>query len=190
MSSDRWHADLPFRGSRTYVHSTSILNHLRPRFGTATRVELVLRDWMAGRILFAPVEELPGAKGTLRLSFPDGASRRYGLLDDPAHPVTTREPFDEDGLVAGAPLHDQVMTVDVRADGTFFDRLISANKSLIQRCLDPAVRLIASKIVLDGFPPDDRPFQLRLDSHLGTRIFRSSVLVGGEKIGEVVFYGQ
>jgi hypothetical protein len=190
MPFDRWHADLPFRGARTYVHSTSICNHLRQRFGAMTRLELVMREWMDGRVRFAPLDEMTGAKATLRLDFADGTTQRYGLIDDPAHPVTTREPFDEDGLVAGAPLEDRVITVAASADGTFFDRLISANKALINRSLEPGVRLIASKIVIERFPEDDKAFQLRLDSHLGTRIFRSSVLLSGDKIGEVVFYGQ
>ncbi|WP_375286538.1 hypothetical protein [Sphingomonas sp.] len=190
MPSDRWHVDLPFRGSRTYVHSTSICNHLRERFGPVARLELVMREWMDGRVLFAPIDGMTGAKATLRLDFADGTSKRFGLTDDKAHPVTTREPFDEDGLVAGAPLEDRVITVAANLAGTFFDRLISANKALINRSLDPGVRLIASKIVIERFPLDDQAFRLRLDSHLGTRIFRSSVLLGGDKIGEVVFYGQ
>lgn len=190
MPSDRWHADLPFRGTRAYVHSTSICNHLRGRFDTMSRLELVMREWMDARVLFAPLDEVPGAKATLRLDFADGTSQRYGLVDDPAHPVTAREPFDEDGLVAGAPLEDRVITVAANPDGTFFDRLISANKALINRTLQTGGRLIASKIVIERFPADDQPFQVRLDSHLGTRIFRSSVLRGGDKIGEVVFYGQ
>lgn len=190
MPTDRWHADLPFRGARTYVHSTSICNHLRQRFGALSRLELVMREWMGGRVLFAPLDEMTGAKATLRLDFADGTSQRYGLVDDPAHPVTAREPFDEDGLVAGAPLDGKVITVAANPEGTFFDRLISANKALINRTLEPRVRLIASKIVIERFPADDQAFQLRLESHLGTRIFRSSVLSGGDKIGEVVFYGQ
>lgn len=190
MLSDRWHADLPFRGNRTYVHSTSICNHLRERFADAKRFELTMRDWMSGRVLFAPLAEVPDAKATLRVDLADGTSQSYGLVDDPAHPVTRREPFDEDALVADAPLDGRVMTVAESADATFFDRLISANKALIGRTVAPGVRLIASKIALDGFPADAGVFQVRLDSHVGTRIFRSAVLVEGDKIGDVVFYGQ
>lgn len=190
MSSDRWYVDLPFRGTRSYVHSTSICNDLRERFPTASRLELVMRDWMAGRVLFAPIAEVPNAKATLRIDVADGGPQHFGLTDDPAHPVVTREPFDEDGLVAGAPLDDRVMTIAANPAGTFFDRLISGNKALINRALEPGTRLIASKIVVEGFPAEDRAFQLRLDSHLGTRMFRTSVLMDGDKIGDVVFYGQ
>ena len=190
MPSERWHADLPFRGSRTYVHSTSICNHLRDRFEDAHRFELVMRDWMAGRVLFTPVEEVEKPKATLAIELADGSAYRYALTDDPAHPVTAREPFDEDGLVGSAPIVDGVMTIAPDPDHTAIDRLVSGNKALINRTLDPGVRLIASKIALDGFPADGDEIQLRLESHLGTRIFRTAVSAGGKQIGQVVFYGQ
>lgn len=190
MPSDRWHADLPFRGSRPYVHSAAICNHLRDRFGSAARFELVMRDLMASRVLFAPLEDVTNAKATLRIDDHSGGTRRYGLVDDPEHPVTVREPYDEDGLVAGAVVENRVVTVADTSAGSVFDRMVAANKAVINQTLDPGVKLIAAKIVLDGFPADDQPFQLRLDSHLGTRIFRSSVLMNGAKAGEIVYYGQ
>jgi hypothetical protein len=190
MASDCWHVDLPFRGDRPYVHSASICNHLRQRFGTVSRLELVMREWMASRVLFAPLDEMPNAKATLRVDFPDGAPRRYGLTDDPAHPVSARVPYDELGLVANASIEGKVISVGVNPDGSFFDRLVAGNKALINRLLDPGVKLIATKVAVDGFLPDDAAFQIRLDSHLGTRIYRSSVLVDGDKVGDVIYYGQ
>lgn len=190
MPPDRWHADLPFRGTRTYVQSASICNHLRQRFGPVSRFDLVMREWMAARLVFAPLDEVPAAKATLRIDRTDGLARVYGIVDDPTHPVAAREPYDEDGLVAGAPLSDRVITAAVNRDGTFFDRLISANKAVINRTLDPGVKLIATSINLDRFPSDDCEFQVRLDSSLGTRLFRSSVLIDGSKIGSLVYYGQ
>lgn len=190
MASDRWYADLPFRGSRAYVHSASICNHVRERFGTASRFELVMREWMANRVLFAPADEMPASKATLRIDHADGSSQRYGLTDDPDHPIAERVPYDEEGLVAGAMIENRVISVAAGRAGSFFDRMVAANKVVINQSLDPGVKLIAAKIVLDGFPQDDHSFQVRLDSHLGTRIFRSSVLIDGGKIGDVVYYGQ
>lgn len=189
MSDDHWHVDLPFRGPRPYVHSAAICNHLRDRFGSVDRFEITFKTWMAARVVFAPVGELADAKGQMRIDR-GGETQRYAFTDDPAHPVEARVPYDEEGLVADAAIDGAVIAVAAGGPGSAFDRIVAANKVLINRRLDPQVKLIASKIVTTGFPADDRAFQLRLDSHLGTRIFRSALLLDGEKQGEIIFYGQ
>ena len=85
---------------------------------------------------------------------------------------------------------DQVMTCPASLDGTITERMVAANKQLILRVLKPGVPLIAAKLSFDGFLPDGAAFQMRLDSHLGTRIFKSSLLRDNQKIGEFVYYGR
>lgn len=187
--NEEWSEDLPFRAQRNYVHSTTLCNLLATRFPKAERFELVLRRWMDCRVVFTPMAAPdPTAAGMARLDM-GGETLFLGLNDDKNHPVTTREPYDEDGVVREAVLNETGLTCEA-GPGTFYDRLIAANKALINRTLSPGVKLIAAKIVSPGFPADDTPFRLQLDSHVGTRIFKSGLWINERREGEVVFYGQ
>ena len=197
MAREQWFEDFSFRGTRPYVHSTSICNHLQAKFGAVTQFDMTLKLWMAARVVFwtdGEADSLPpdglSPKANFSFTGEDGA-RVYGFMtDDPAHPTLTRQPYDEDALMADATVTDRVMTCPPGAGGTITERMVAANKQLILRVLKPGVKLIASKLSFDQFLPDDATFQMRLDSHLGTRIFKSSLLSQGQKIGEFVYYGQ
>lgn len=184
-----WFEDFPFRERRGYIHSTTLCNALARRFPAAQRFELVLRRWMDSRVIFTPLEAVnPALAGVAKLDF--GAQKLIiGLSDDKAHPVTTRDRYDEDGIVRDAVLTEAGLTCTGGA-GSFYDRLIAANKALITRKLAPGVKLIAAKIVTPGFPADDTVFRLQLDSHVGTRIFKSGIWINDIRQGEVVFYGE
>ena len=181
--------DFPFRGSRGYVHSTSIANHWSDRAPDADRFELVLKGWMTSRVRFRPATT-PG-EGTGYVKIVRGDHTELWQMDeDPAHPVQSREPFDEAAIPATVEVEDRTAEVLPAPGATWFDRLIKGNKALIETVLAPGVPLIAAKIATHGFPPDDAPLSLRLKSHAGTRIFKSTILMDGSPYGELVFYGD
>ena len=183
-----FHVDFPFRGSRTYVHSTSIANHWATRAPDAARFELVLKGWMTARVRFTPAEA-PGGTGYVKIGEGDSA-QLWRMDEDPAHPVSDREPFDEAAIPAAVDTGARRVEVSPLPGATYFDRLIKGNKALIETVLAPGVPLIAAKIVTAGFPPDDAPLALALKSHAGTRIFKSTILRDGSPFGELVFYGD
>lgn len=186
---DSWFEDFPFREQRSYVHSASLCNHLAQRFVGASRFELVMRRWMDSRVIFTPTSAAdPSAAGVAKIDL-EGRTLLLSLGDDKAYPVLTRVPYDEDGLVKEAKLTEEGLLCEA-GEGSFFDRLIAANKAIINRRLSPGVKLIAAKIVTTGFPADDTQFRLKLESHVGTRIFKSSLWIGDVRQGEVVYYGQ
>ena len=193
MKYNLFYADLPFRAQRDYVHSTSLCNFLSDRFPGLTRLELVLKHWMDSRVLFTPVDAVRPGEGTGYVKLQGGGHDGiYEISEDKTHPVSSRDTYDEDALVDVAALDRdaQSLTCLPGAGGSFFDRLIAANKVLINGCLDPGVKLIAAKVVTPGTPPDDPPFTLQLASHAGTRIFKSRLLIDDQPQGEVIFYGQ
>lgn len=190
---DHFHyeVDFPFRAQRDYVHSASLANYVAEQAPQAERFEIVLKNWMNSRVVLTPVAVVNPGEGSghvkLRIG---GRDRIWQLSEDKAHPVTARVPYDEDALVAGHVAQDHRIACVPGQGGSFFDRLIAANKALINQSLDPGVKLIAAKIVTDGFPPADSRFTLQLASHAGTRIFKSHLLIDGVKTGEVIYYGQ
>ncbi|SFH74563.1 hypothetical protein [Albimonas pacifica] len=190
MGEQPFQVDFPFRGSRDYVHSASLCNEIDRRFPQRERLELVLRSWMRGRVAFTPLgagERGEGAgQAKLRIG---GEDRIWTLAEVPSEPGETRVPYDEDGLVAQDPVTDGRITCRPHGAGSFFDRLIAANKKLINHTLNPGVKLIAAKVVVDGAPGPDAPFTLVLASHMGVKIFKSRILIGDSPIGELVYYG-
>jgi hypothetical protein len=195
--AELWFHDFDFRGARPYIHSASICNYLQAHFGAITDLDITFKVWMAARVVFWTGGAEDGtspdgraAKGNFRCMTPDGREVAGFFADDPDHPTLTRLPYDEDGLVSTATVEAGLLDCPPGEAGSFTDRMIAANKLLINRMLNPGVKLIAARLKLDRFPPDDSAFRLRLDSHLGTRIFKSSLLSDGQKTGEIGYYGQ
>lgn len=185
--------DCPFREARTYVHSTSLAQALNDRFGQCDSFEMVLKDWMTNRVCFSPVAAVRPGHGTGHVAIrQEGQNQIWEMSEDPDFPVTSRDSYDEDALADPADVADRKITSRASTSGTvgFFDRLIAANKVLINTALDPGVKLIAAKISLKGFPPRDAEFELRLASHLGTRMFKTKIMMAETLIGELVFYGE
>lgn len=193
MNQSPFFADVPFRAKRDYVHSTSLCNALSDRFPGFSRLELVLKHWMDSRVLFTPVDAVRPGEGTGYLKIRHGdRDDLFELSQDSAYPVTDREPYDEDALVDADAVNvaERHLTCLPGAGGSFYDRMIAANKVLITRCLNPGVRLVASKVVVHDDPDALSAFTLQLTSHAGTRIFKSRLLIEDQPMGELIFYGQ
>lgn len=185
-----FYIDFPFRGSRDYVHSTSIANYFAERFPRATRFELVIKEWMDSRITFRRVDKLGSIEnGYIKLGMLD-SEVLLQFSQDKTYPVNCRDQYDEAGLLEDSQIEDKVLTCNSVGSGTFFDRLIAANKLLINSSFGPKVKLIASKIVTLGFPDDGVRFSVALASYVGTRIFKSIISIDGAPVGEVIFYGE
>lgn len=183
--------DFPFRAHRDYVHSASICNRLAMHFKKCDRFQLVLKHWMSSRIHFTRVDAVQPGSGTGYLKIErNGFDEVWELSEDKTHPVTQHEPYDENALVVKDIVEGDRLTSRPGAGGTYFDRLIAANKVLINTNLDPKVKLIAAKVDTRGFPEANSVFTVILGSYIRTRIFKSDILIDDNKVGEVVFYGK
>lgn len=186
---DSWFEDFSFRETRAYVHSTSLCNSLANRFAGATHFELVLRRWMDSRVVFTPVPEVDAtAAGMAKIQI-DGRNLILALTEDKTRPVTSHDGYDEDSVMCHAVINANELLCN-GGPGTFFDRLIAANKALINKSVAPGVRLIAAKVETAGFPADDTPFRLLLEGRVGTKIFKSGLWLDEMRQGEVIFYGE
>ncbi|WP_424986180.1 hypothetical protein [Microbulbifer sp. S227A] len=186
-----FHLDCPFRESRSYVHSTSICNGLTDRFAPYDAFTLVLRNWMTNRVCFTPVDAPRPKSGTGHVTITRGdTARTWEISEDPDTPVNNRDSYDEAALATPSDVTGKIIHSIPVAGATVFDRLIAANKVLITSKLNPGVKLIAAKVSLNRFLPNDAAFDLELASHMGTRIFKSKIQSAGTVCGELVFYGE
>lgn len=190
MVTENWFMDFPLRGNRDYLHSTSVCNHLFKRLGCNQKISITFKTWMNSRVYFSFDDTLcVPVKGNAVITGIDGTKRVLVFGDDGKHIATERVPYDEDGIVETAQFKGEEITIHSHPHATFTDRAIAANKKLIHTILNPGVELIASKITLIGAPPDG-PFTLRIQSHVGKRIFKSALLIDGSPFGEIIFYGE
>lgn len=189
--AEPFYLDVSYRGGRNYVHSTSIANALATRFPDATSFELLLRKLMTHRLEFQPASDTKAtAGGGHAFIVTPERNLRFEITEDHSVPVHGRDRYDEDAVPLRFDSTQRRVDVGPVRDFTFFDRLVAANKTLINRALDPGVKLLAVKLATPGFPADDAEFAVEIDSHVGKRIFKSTIWLDGEKNGEVVFYGQ
>ncbi len=145
---------------------------------------------MDSRVVFTPVDVLENTEnGYVRVGG-KGTNTLFTFAQDKAHPVQTRNDYDESSLIVCSEISDKTLTCLPTGEGSFFDRLIAANKVLINTVCQPNVKLVASKITTRGFWQDNINFQLVLAGHVGTRIFKTRILVDQKYSGEVVFYGE
>ncbi|MEY8827713.1 hypothetical protein AB9K34_04750 [Sedimentitalea sp. XS_ASV28] len=186
-----FHLDCPFREARSYVHSASLCNELTARFAPYDAMSLVLRNWMTSRVCFTPVDAPRPKSGSGHVTITRGdVTRSWELSEDTDMPVVRRDSYDEAALADPADVTEKTIHSEPKPGATVFDRLIAANKVLINKELNPGVKLIAAKVSLGRFLPNDAPFDLELASHMGTRIFKSRILSNGTSCGELVFYGE
>lgn len=173
------------------MHSTSIANFWRDRAPDADSFELVLKHWMHSRLVFTPLAAGVKPEGSGHVALTEGGRRQlWEITEDRDHPVASREPYDEDAVPKVIDHHARSCDVAAMQGFTFFDRVISGNKALINKVLNPGVKLIAAKVATRGFPADDSAITLRLSGNIGHRIFKSALFVDGAPNGEVVFYGE
>lgn len=187
---DRFSVDFPFRGNRGYIHSASIANHFL-QGPPCDSFEIVLRQWMSSRVVFTLLAggAQPEGTGHIRL-VQGGRVRQWQMDEDKGFPTRDRVPYDEDAPPVLLDVAARSARCGPFAGVTWSDRLIAANKKLINAVLSPGVRLIATKISLNAPVGDLDPVGLRLTGNVGTRIFRSAILEGEARTGELVFYGQ
>lgn len=188
---DRFSVDFPFRGSRTYIHSTSIVNHFLNGLGPCDGFEIMLRHWMTSRVVFTALQDgqSPGGTGHVRV-LRDGRTRLWQMDEDTAFPATGRDVYDEDAPPVALDVARRSAHVGACDGSSYCDRLIAANKKLIEASLSPGVKLIAAKIRLDVPVEDTTPIEMTLTGNVGTRIFRTAIRENGQNVGEVIFYGQ
>lgn len=188
---DRFFVDFPFRGSRTYIHSTSIVNHFLHGLGPCDGFEIMLRHWMSSRVVFTllPEGRQPGGTGHVSVTR-DGRTRLWQMDEDTDFPASARDSYDEDAPPVTLDVATRSARVGACEGSTYCDRLIAANKKLIEAALSPGVKLIAAKIRLDVPVDDATPIDMTLTGNVGTRIFKTGLRENGQNIGEVIFYGQ
>lgn len=183
--------DLPFKGSRTYLHSTDIFDALTTKLGVNSAVSLKI-----SRFVHHPLVAIPASEVSDPHAYPvkfsgEALSGRVDLVlsEDTTRAVTRIVPYDENAIVADALLDGPTIRSTSHGGARAIERIVALNKRLISEVATPGKRLAFVSLAFSRTPNQDSLFVLKLESRLGTRLFRSSIEADGEPLGEIVFSG-
>lgn len=121
-----------FRGSRTYLHSTSLFDDiLKVRGGDATRIDMVFHRRTDHQVSY--VDTRPANPEALVVEWRDAAGALYVVERDA--PITEREPYDEAGLAGLCTVDGRTVTVppDIQLF-TPIEAIIASFKRLLHEC--------------------------------------------------------
>jgi hypothetical protein len=107
----------------------------------------------------------------------------------PLTPVQRRESYNEAGVLAGYRIEGLTIFGDTDNGASAIDRIVALNKRLIHQTTAPQKILVFSKILLNTLPDHSDRIKIHLKSHLGVKLFRSTIFAAEKEIGEIVFYG-
>jgi hypothetical protein len=186
----RFPLDLPFKGKRQYLHSTDIFDALIDRFDIIGPVELTMR-----RFVHFPLVAVPTSEVSDPHDFPvhfcgQSASGRLDLVlgEDEQRAVERRISYDEEAIAAGSVIEGATIT-STGTQGSSIERIVALNKRLISECTKPHGKLAFARLSFSYTPDRQSALVLKLESNIGTRLYRSSVHADGRLVGDVVFSG-
>lgn len=181
-----------FKGSRNYIHGTSLFNALVDAAGQRGLVESKINvsfKHMIHNSVCILEERAPTAADAVvaKIAGPNGES--YPLCINAATETeeAVRQEFDEPEACRGSIVGDKSIAQNNPHHTDRIELLVSLCKKMHQDCVDSTKKWVFSRY--DGrFPiPAMDKVELRITKQVGTRLTCSDVLVNGEKIADMYF---
>lgn len=178
--------DLPFKGGRDYLHSTTLFDHILGLREPSASVDFAFNrktDRQVSLRSKPPVgDALPVA------SWKDDAGTLYVIEREAA--ITERRPYDEDGLAASFAYAADPASVSIPADigeHSRFEAVVAGFKAMLQRHVVPAAtRLAFARIRLQR--PLEGPLTIRYGRRMG-HFHQGSIDADTGKVGQI-FFGE
>ena len=182
--------DLPFKGTRHYLHGTDMFDALLGITGAKGRVVLVMR-----RLMKSPVNAVSIAPEVDPTAYP--AEFHYStiesdctvvLCEDPGREVTRRVPYDEERITAPAVISGTALTCRVSESYSFIEQVVALNKLLLNSSVGAdAPKWLFTRIELDTVPDACEILDLKLAASIGSRITKTAIGTDGRSIGHIYF---
>lgn len=185
---------LPYRGSRNYVHGTTLFSWMVGALAPAVLSDIDFR--VNRRMDSNRLRLIPGPDAASLPRFPCALScTADGVLTTLAvdevgdvHPQP-RDPYDEAALVAAARFGPGVVALQLSPGDTFIDALVALNKELLLRLhpLPAASQYVFARLELRRLPGCASSLRLRFWRSLGSAHFITRVEVDGAEAGTLHF---
>lgn len=177
MKLDR---DLPFRGTRDYLHSTSVFNDLLQLRGkNATRIDMKFHRRTDRQVSYT--DELPVTEPVAEWSDNGGKI----LVVERDEKIVQRVPYDEDGLAAGLEIGGRIARIpEFLGPFTRFEALVAGFKRLLQTVHEDKRKYAFVRVRMDHCP--DSAMEIRYSRDIGA-FFQGDISAEGAPIGQIFF---
>lgn len=187
--------DIPFKGSRTYIHGPSLFDKsqetLRLWFGDGTYVKNLTMRRMARDVCVLETADEPSDPGgliaTATCVTPSGEAKLR--ICETAEPTGDRIPYPESDAVQGAAISGETISGGHAAGFSRIEQIVALTKDLHLKT-QPGIdgQWIVLKVELaDALDNAVPPFEIRIVNKLGGRMTISEIRAGGEKVGRIHF---
>lgn len=176
--------DLPFRGNREYLHSTSILNFLLGSGGCCgIGLDLRINSSTNRQLIMSPVPARAGEKVIGR--YLDESSRLYLLESDRV--ITRREPYEENRIVASCQVEDKAVTIPEVPGFTCVDRLVAGFKLLVEKLRPDHRGKLAFARIMWNVPPSGQ-LDIALRRSMAGQMYEGTM--SGDGFNGTIIFGE
>lgn len=169
-----------FRGTRDYLHSTTLFNDLlRVRGEHATRIDMKFHRRTGRQVSFT--DELPNGEPVAEWS--DSGGRLF--IVEREERITERAPYDEDGLAAQFEIEGRIVRIPADLGAfTRIEALVAGFKRLLQSVHPDKRRYAFVRIRLDRCP--ESALEIRYSRDIGA-FHQGDISEAGKLMGQIFF---
>ena len=191
MTLVRFPIDIAFKGDRTYLQSADIFDSIIANTGASRNLKLQFRRILSHKIEAVDASAVDQPEACPARFTGEGDNGAFDLLivDDPTTEIAARVPYDEPRVIRDSHIEGSQISSQDGQDASVMERVVALNKHLIHSTVKPGKKLLFSSANLISLPARTAHLTVRLESRLGVRLFKSSIHVGADRVGEIIFYG-
>ena len=187
--------ELDFKGARTYLHGTDMVDALTKLAPDLTNISLRIQK-IAKQPLAAV--RLPDAIADRRdmvaiMTALDNDNKiEIGLVETENAKPPGRYEFDENDVVAAVEIDSANLTAQMYWNGrySFIEQLVAVHKALLYKCFaTETVHWYFTRLDMRQIPQSFRILGLTVTQALGTKLVRSSIEIDGQNMGNIYFSG-
>lgn len=187
--------DLSFKGERTYLHGTDMVDALAMLAPGLTdislRIQKIAEQPVAAVLTSADNSGNGEVVATVR-GIRDGGKVSIALAENRNAPPPGRYAYNEDEVVGNASIDIDGQTAEMRWNDRYssIEQIVTLNKALLTRCFQAAgVHWYFSRLDVTRFPPVFAKMSLAVTQALGTSLVRSGIDIDGQPLGNIYFSG-
>ena len=183
--SDDIPLEVPFRGRRNYLHSTTIFDQILRHLADPVDVTFTIRQLIRQPIALAT--SLAGRIPVGEFSCIDnGCPREFHICLADGAPAPGRAEDNEQIIIGASVAENGRLGAIVGNPGTFIETVVALQKHFVGSCAKPGRKLLFSRLRITRMISAGPVFIDRLEI-MGNRLFKSHVSGPGDEIGRITF---
>ncbi|MBV1916146.1 MAG: hypothetical protein KUG72_12220 [Pseudomonadales bacterium] len=179
-----------FKGNRSYIHGTDIMNALLDYFEgkDVTKIDVKFHGVSSCNLKLIAGNELPNAKVNVSL-FVDNEEKLFQMVEN-GKEIDCHYEYDEGSLISQCQLdldNQQIHQSGVTGY-SFYENFVAMNKHLLQSLYpEKQGKWYFTRIEQAKQINDDALITVKLTKNFNFRLTKSDILLKGEKLGSVYF---